>query len=83
MIATDVSGVRGQNNENPAALFFRHFAVRFADMPMIYDPSYGLAHRTHSSIDELMSAYVKFQVGNYLFFSRNPRGVQIGEVEFR
>lgn len=78
-----VSGVRGQNNENPAALFFRHFAVRFADMPMIYDPSYGLAHRTHSSIDELMSAYVKFQVGNYLFFSRNPRGVQIGEVEFR
>ena len=72
------NGMRGQNNDRPASLFKRHFAVRFVGVNMIYDPSYGQMHRTHTTIDANMSAFFVVH-GDRFCFAKNPEGDQIVE----
>lgn len=75
-----VSGVRGQNNDKPASMFARHFCVRFDGVQALFDPSYGLMHLTHTSMDDLMSAYYSRDSNGDYLFSKNPDGTQIGEI---
>ncbi len=78
-----VSGVRGQNNDMPASMFQRHFCVRFDCSDLIYDPSYGLSYRTHTAMDNQMSAYYSYTDGGDFMFAKNPEGTQMEEVSWR
>ena len=75
------AGMRGQNNDMPAALFTRHFIVEYNGI--YFDPSYGLKHLSKTDVEKTLSGFAKKSPNGEALFIRKSRLRFFGrQIEF-